>query len=140
MLRGTWATIDFQKAVELGYNLVKLHEVWHFREEDRRVGLFADYVNTWLKIKQESTGWPDDCNTPNQKVAYVQAYQEREGTALENVAKNPGRKTVAKLKLNRWETVYVQKTSTPKNVKLQKKSPIKTQTFNWNGMHPFQSK
>ena len=101
MLRGTWATIELQKAVELGYKIVKLHEVWHFREEDRRVGFFADYVNTWLKIKQESAGWPDDCNTPDQKAAYVQAYQEREGTALENVAKNPGRKTLAKLMLNR---------------------------------------
>lgn len=101
MLRGTWATIELQKAVELGYKIVKLHEVWHFREEDRRVGLFADYVNTWLKIKQESAGWPDDCNTPDQKAACVQAYQEGEGIALENVAKNPGRKTLAKLMLNR---------------------------------------
>ena len=80
---------------------MKLHEVWHFWEEDRRVGLFADYMNTRLKIKQESAGWPDDCNTPDQKAAYVQAYQEREGIVLEKVAKNPGRKTVAKLMLNR---------------------------------------
>ena len=54
MLRGTWATIELQKAVELGYQIRKIHEVWHFREEDRKVGLFADYFNTWLKIKQES--------------------------------------------------------------------------------------
>ena len=64
MLRGTWATIEIQKAVELGYRVLKIHEVWHFQEQDRRTGLFADYVNTWLKIKQESAGWPDDCRTP----------------------------------------------------------------------------
>ena len=50
MLRGTWATVELQKAVELGYQIKKIHEVWHFREEDRRVGLFADYVLSLIHI------------------------------------------------------------------------------------------
>ena len=62
-LRGTWATVELVKAVELGYRILKIHEVFHFREGDRKVGLFADYVNTWLKIKKESAGWPDGCTT-----------------------------------------------------------------------------
>ena len=57
MLRGTWCTEEPKKAVELGYKIIKIHDVWHFRDEDRRLGLFADYVNTWLKIKQECAGW-----------------------------------------------------------------------------------
>lgn len=81
--------------------MLKIHEVWHFREEDRQVGLFADYVNTWLKIKQESAGWPDNCTTPQQKREYIREYKQKEGTKLENVVKNPGRKQVAKLVLNR---------------------------------------
>ena len=89
MLRGTWATPELQKAVELGYRIIKIHEVWHFREEDRRVGLFADYVNTWLKIKQESADWPDKCHTPEQKNVYLCDYEEKEGIRLEQVAKNP---------------------------------------------------
>ena len=100
MLRGTWATIEIQKAVELGYHVLKIHEVWHFQEQDRRTGLFADYVNTWLKIKQESAGWPDDCRTPEEKQNYIRRYQEREGITLENVAKIPGRKQLAKMMLN----------------------------------------
>ena len=75
--------------------------VWHFREEDRRVGVFADYVNTWLKIKQESAGWPDECHTREQKDAYLRDYEEKKGIRLEQVAKNPGRKQVAKMMLNR---------------------------------------
>ena len=35
---------------------VPSHEVWHFPETCK--GLFQDYVNTWLKIKQEASGWP----------------------------------------------------------------------------------
>ena len=55
-LRGTWCTPELVKAVEKGYTLVKIHEVWHFPPEQRQTGLFKDSVNTWLKLKQESAG------------------------------------------------------------------------------------
>lgn len=68
MLRGVWCTPEIQKAVEKGYELIKIHEVFHFRPENRRTGLFAKYVNTWLKLKQESAGWPSDCDTPEKRL------------------------------------------------------------------------
>ena len=40
-LRGTWCTPEPVKAVEKGYTLVKIHEVWHFPPEKCRTGLFA---------------------------------------------------------------------------------------------------
>lgn len=49
MLRGTWCTPEIQKAVEKGYEVIKIHEVFHFKPENRRNGLFDEYVNTWLK-------------------------------------------------------------------------------------------
>jgi len=101
MLRGTWCTLELQKAVEMGYEIVKIHEVFHFDEEHLRTGLFAEYVNTWLKLKQESAGWPAECVTDEQKAAYVRQYEEVEGIKLENVAENPGRKAIAKMLLNR---------------------------------------
>jgi len=72
MLRGTWCTPELCKAVEMGYVIRKIHEVWHFKK--RQKGLFADYVNTWLKIKQESAGYPAWCNTPEDKARYVDQY------------------------------------------------------------------
>lgn len=42
MLRVTWCTPELQKAVEKGYQIEKIHEVWHFKEENRCTGLFAD--------------------------------------------------------------------------------------------------
>ena len=101
MLRGTWCTLELQKAVEKGYEIVKIHEVWHFALENQRTGLFAEYVNTWLKLKQESAGWPRECDTPEKKAEYVRQYEEHEGIKLENVAENPGRKSIAKMLLNR---------------------------------------
>ena len=79
---------ELQKAVEKGYILHKIHEVWHFPAEQQDTGLFEGYVNTWLKLKH---------------------YRAREGIQLEyrNVKKNPGRKATAKLMLNRYVRVVV---------------------------------
>ncbi|XP_078364222.1 uncharacterized protein LOC144648571 [Oculina patagonica] len=102
MLRGTWCTPELQKAVEMGYTVVKIHEVYHFPKSQRRKGLFANYVNQWLKIKQESSGYPAWAQSVLQKQQYVQQYKEREGIALTPtlICKNPGRKTSSKLMLN----------------------------------------
>ena len=56
MLRGTWCTPELLKAREKGYRIVRIHKVWHFRH--RIKGLFKDYANQWLKVKQESSGYP----------------------------------------------------------------------------------
>ena len=101
MLHGTWVTLELQKAVEKGYQIEKIHEVFHFPPNQQRRGLFKEYVNTFLKVKQESAGWPEDCETESQKAEYVREYEEVEGIKLENVAENPGRKAIAKLLLNR---------------------------------------
>lgn len=103
ILKGTWCTPELQKAVEKGYQIQKIHEVWHFPEENRREGLFAGYVNTWLKLKQESAGWPTGVETAQQKAEYVKRYKEHEGIQLDadKIAVNPGRKSIAKLLLNR---------------------------------------
>ena len=51
----TWCTPELQKAVESGYEIQYIYEVWQF--DQTCAGLFQDYVNTWLKIKQEASGW-----------------------------------------------------------------------------------
>ena len=104
ILRGTWCTPELVKATQKGYVIRRIHEVWHFTEHQRRTGLFKDYVNTWLKLKQEASGWPSWCETVEQKREYILNYQEREGIRLDiaSIAKNPGCKATAKLMLNRY--------------------------------------
>ena len=101
-LRGTWCTPEIMKAIEKGYRLLQIHEVWHFPPCQQRTGLFAEYVNTWLKIKQESAGWPGWCTDEAKKQQYLDQYKEREGIELDPqmVSKNAGRKATAKLMLN----------------------------------------
>ena len=100
VLTGTWCSPELAKAVELGYQVQYIYEVWHFDETCQ--GLFEDYVNTWLKIKQEASGWPTRVDTEAQKQKYIQDYFEQEGIQLEydKIEKNPGLRTLAKMMLN----------------------------------------
>jgi len=90
-----------QKAVELGYEIQYIYEVWYFDQTCE--GLFQDYVNTWLKIKQEASGWPQwvgDDETKRQQ--YIREYYEHEGIQMEydKIEHNPGPRALAKMMLN----------------------------------------
>ena len=117
-LRGTWCTPEIEEAKRRGYILIHIHEVWHFK--NTKVGLFKDYVNTWLQIKQESAGWPRWCVTEEQKQQYIRQYREKEGITL-NVKENKGRKQVAKLMLNSFWGKFGERTN--KSKVLQVKNP-----------------
>ena len=74
---GTWCHVELMKAIEKGYQISKIHEVWHFPNHTDE--LFKEYVNTFLKIKQEASGYPKDCVTEEQKEVYINEYHEHEG-------------------------------------------------------------
>ena len=99
-IRGTWCHIEVMKAIEKGYVVLNLHEVWHWEETTDE--LFKEYVNTFLKIKQEASGYPKDCVTDEQKQRYIDDYYEHEGIRLDpdKIEYNPGLRYLAKLVLN----------------------------------------
>jgi len=100
-LTGTWCTPQLEKAIALGYQIQYIYKVWHF--SDTCQGLFQDYVNTWLKIKQEASGgpkWVGDDETKHQQ--YIHKYEEHEGIRLEydKIEYNVGLRQLAKMILN----------------------------------------
>ena len=99
-LTGTWCTPELEEAIPHGYTILNVHEIWHFPAS--HTGLFADNVNTWLKLKEEASGWPRTCTTNEQRTAHIAAYQTREGIALNpaKMEKNDGQWPLAKLMLN----------------------------------------
>ena len=106
-IMGTWCHVELLKAMEKGYEIVRMHEVWHFPEQSDE--LFKEYVNTFLKIKQEASGYPKECVTPEQKELYVSEYLEHEGIELDpdKITHNPGLRSLAKLMLNSfWGKLY----------------------------------
>ena len=105
---GTWCSPELDMAVKKGYCILKIYEVYHWKETTQynphtgQGGLFAPYINTFLKYKQEASGWPDWCQTLSDKERYVQQYEAHEKIHLdkENIEKNPGLRSLAKLCLN----------------------------------------
>ena len=83
---GTWCPLYLEKAVEKGYVIVTIHEVWHFPETIE--GLFRDYVNTWPKIIYR--GWPAEVSDdPRKRQEHLVAYKAPEGIDLDPSNQEP---------------------------------------------------
>ena len=108
-LVGTWPTPELQEAIHQGYVIRHAYEVWHFPTNSNT--MFSSYVNTFLKMKQEASGWPEWVGDDEDKrTQYVQEYLDKEGVQLEpdNIQKNPGRRSLAKMMLNSFWGKYGQ--------------------------------
>lgn len=100
-LVGTWCTPELEEAIRHSYTIQKVYEIWHFSRQSNN--LFSSYVNIFLKIKQEASGWPSWVgNDPVKQQQYVSDYATNEGIQLDpnNIKKNPGKRSLAKLMLN----------------------------------------
>lgn len=99
-LTGTWCTPELEKAVAIRYVILTIHEVWHFPQH--LVGMFKGYVDVWLKLKTEASGWPSGCDTVEHRQAYIEAFKANEGIQLEyhKINHNPGLWSLAKMMLN----------------------------------------
>ena len=102
---GTWTSVEINKAVEMGYRILKKYEIYHFSRQER---IFQEYVNWFLKIKQEASGYPPECYDENKKLIeekvdeYIETYYQNEGIHLnkDKIEYNPGLRTIAKNILN----------------------------------------
>ena len=86
----------------------KIFSVWHWEkieqydEETKTGGLFTQYVNTFLKIKQENSGFPNWCKNEEDKMKYIDDYQKYEGIQLDikKICVNEGLRSISKFLLN----------------------------------------
>ena len=85
-ISGTWTSVEIMKAIEKGYQIIKIFEIYNYKKKEK---LFGDYVNTFLKIKQESDGIPPSCYSDDgvideEKVSeYITSYYNHEGILLD---------------------------------------------------------
>ena len=100
MLSGTWCSIEIQKVLDVGYQELRMIEVWHF--PNKFSDLFTGYIDTFLKIEQEASGWPSWCQTEETKRLPIREYERKKGIKLDpaKIKKNPGLRSLAKLTLN----------------------------------------
>lgn len=106
-MTGTWVLCEIKMALKYGYKILDKIEIWEYNMEQydpktKTGGLSTDYMKTFLKIKQEASGWPAKCNTPEQRLDYITSYEELEGIKLdvEKIEVNPTYRSLAKLCAN----------------------------------------
>ena len=81
---GEWVTLEIYQALRFGYKLEYIYEVWHFSKTTKlnkytnTGGLFTDYINAALKIKQEESGYPSNISTEKEKDQYINEYYLKE--------------------------------------------------------------
>ena len=94
------------KAVEKGYIIQNVSEVWHYPET--KVGLFSEYINVFYKIKTEASGYPPDVLTEEEKDKYIVDFEAKEKIKLEKpkIVYNAGLRALAKLFLNRYISTF----------------------------------
>ncbi|KAI8493979.1 hypothetical protein Bbelb_283260 [Branchiostoma belcheri] len=114
---GTWATVELELAVQKNYKIVQMYEVHHFEHSSKE--LFRGYIDAFLKIKQEASGWPlwviEAEDRPAAEQRYLQEYEMNEGIKLTraNIEVNPGFRALAKLMLNSFWGKFGQRNNFP---------------------------
>ena len=123
MMSGTWSTVELQKALELGYRLVEISEVYHYPETSQynkatgEHGLFSQFIDFFLRIKQEASDYPDWVknaeNIDRAADQYIENYKMKEGILLnkDHIKKNPALRSLAKLLLNSFWGKFGQNTN-----------------------------
>jgi len=71
-------------AVEKGYRILEIHEVYEYQvtQNKRETGegvLFVDYINTFLKIKADASGYPSWVRSPEDEERFIDSFGQSEG-------------------------------------------------------------
>lgn len=111
---GTWSIIEVLKALEKGYIIIEIYIVQHYPNTSDK--LFKGYIEKFLKIKQESSGWPSNCMSEDNKEKYINDYFTNEGIQLDytKIERNPGMRNISKLMLNSLWGKFAQRSNLTK--------------------------
>lgn len=96
-ITGTYCTPELSKAIDKGYKILKAYEVYHWNETTQydpnaqEGGMFSKYINTFLRLKQQASDWPEWVKTPEDAKRYIDKYFEKEGVQLDwnEIQNNP---------------------------------------------------
>lgn len=108
MITGTWTTPEIMVAIEEGYKIVKIHQVFHYSEtsqynpETGTEGIFTEYMRKFFGLKLAASGWPHNVTTEAEKDAFIQECREQIGVApaKEDIVKNDCIRQLSKLFAN----------------------------------------
>ena len=58
MLSGVWCTLEIRKALQMGFEIVKVYEIYKYESAG---DIFSSFVTYFVKLKQECSGFPACC-------------------------------------------------------------------------------
>ena len=98
---------EVRLAVEKGYRILEIYEVYEYQvtqysPETGEGGHFVDYINTFLKLKAEASGYPGWVRSPADEELYIETFLKNEGIRLDRecIKSNAAKRGLAKLCLN----------------------------------------
>jgi len=106
-LTGTWVIDEVRMAMLKGYEIVEIIEVYEYAvtqydPQRGEGGLFVEYIDTFLKLKTEASGYPSWVRTAEDEDRYIANFFASEGIRLDKQAIRPNvaKRGLAKLCLN----------------------------------------
>ena len=107
-LVGTWLTPELKEAECIGYKILEFYEVLHYEctsqydPETGKGGIMSSYVNQFMKLKLEASGYPPNVQSELHKQQYIRFIRENEHIELDpkKIEYNPGMRATAKIILN----------------------------------------
>lgn len=103
-LRGIWVIPEFNKALEEGYRIVEITEVWHLDRWSNSI--FVKYIHTFPNGQQGASGYKPGAVDQESREKFLRDYQVNKGIFLEShkIKSNPVKSQVCKLHFNSfWE-------------------------------------
>jgi hypothetical protein len=99
--QGTFTSFELEAALQAGYRITHLCQIWHWPEEKRSNQIFAPYLKKMLGEKMRSKALSKNWS-PEKKQLFVDKLNKTYGFSLtpEDFGDNPGMKLVAKIFLN----------------------------------------
>jgi len=98
---------EVRLAVEKGYRILEIYDVYEYQvnqysPETGKGGHFVDYINTFLKLKAEVSGYPGWVRSPADEDLNIETFFKNEGigTDRECFKSNVAKRGLAKLCLN----------------------------------------
>ena len=87
-LTRTWIIDEVRKAVEMGYTILTMYKFFEYQvtqydKESGEGGHFVDYINTFLKIKAEASGYPNWVKIEEQKNEFIESFLNSENILLD---------------------------------------------------------
>ena len=93
---GTWTTDEISKAIDKGYKIIRIYEVWHFANSTDT--LFKGYIRRFMKIKLESSSY--NFKNKEEENSFKSRIKDSPDIDVEKFEFNAGLRSIAKLCLN----------------------------------------